>query len=520
MPHVNYAKALVFPLMTVLFLFLMLACATRENQVTTDNPDPNVHVYGPYRVIRLPITKGVPMGNPIQIARGPGDAIFASNQTGEVYRLIDTDGDGLEDTAALYCNVTDDGLRSPAGFTSKGDTVFIGTAQQIRAYRDTNNDGSADTSWTFFDRIPESAHPYEWTSGLCFGPDGWLHIALTTDSWNAAPSPDPLRYRGSILRISPDGSKAEVMGTGIRSVPSMAFHPNGDLFFTDNEGGGNPTEELNLLVKDAFYGHNKKKFPEAEAIEKPLFDFTQEVAPSEIEFITEPNWWGNDGVQLLVSYYGPGERWTRGAVSRVEVRQDEQGHYRFTEFLIADVPKLSDLALARNGDIYLSHHGEADYWYNAVYENQGGFYKIVYDPSVKVTQTTRPKPDKTFSKNAIESEKQLFAERACLGCHQVDGVTELLGPNLQDIGQRMSREEILDEIQNPSARIKASMMGIRILKTDGQSLLGRVITSDTESLTLMLVGNQVVTVSRKDIEKTEDVNTSLMYANLLNGMTE
>jgi hypothetical protein len=38
---------------------------------------------------------GVKMGNPFQIALGPGDLLYATNQTGEVYPLHDSDLDGL-----------------------------------------------------------------------------------------------------------------------------------------------------------------------------------------------------------------------------------------------------------------------------------------------------------------------------------------------------------------------------------------------------------------------------------------
>ena len=136
--------------------------------------------------------------------------------------------------ALLYCNVKDFGLRSPAGLAHRGDTIFVGTAQQIRAFLDEDRDGKADTSWVFFDDIPNSEHPYEWTCGLNFGEDDWLYVVLSTDSWNAAPSPDPKKYRGSILKISPNGKHVEQVVTGIRSVYDMDFNGDGDLFFTDN----------------------------------------------------------------------------------------------------------------------------------------------------------------------------------------------------------------------------------------------------------------------------------------------
>jgi glucose/arabinose dehydrogenase len=169
--------------------------------------------------------------------------MFAANQSGEVYVLRDTDGDGLEDEAALFCNVHHDGLNSPGGLAFRGDTVFVGTRQEIRMYRDTDGDGRADTSETFFNDFPHSDHPYEWTSGLRFGPDGSLYCTLATDSWNGGASPDPKGYRGSLLRIAADGKSAVRVAIGLRSAYGVAIDQHGQLYFTDNEGGGNPKAE-------------------------------------------------------------------------------------------------------------------------------------------------------------------------------------------------------------------------------------------------------------------------------------
>jgi putative heme-binding domain-containing protein len=436
-----------------------------------------------------------------------------------VYSLHDSDNDGLEDSTALFCDVRDFGLRSPAGFTFKGDTIFIGASQQIRAFRDTNGDGKADSSWVVLGNIPESGHPYEWTSALTLGPDGWFYCALATDSWNAAPSPDPHGYRGAILRVSPDGKTVERIATGIRSVYGISFNSEGDLFFTDNEGGGNPTEELNLLVENGFYGHNPVKYPHDTIID-PAFSLQTELAPSGIQFNSLSNDFGGTAGNLFVAYYGPGERWNRGAIARIEINYDQTGRYQFREIPVADIPKISDIEFGQDGALYVAQHGMADYWYNAIYENQGAFYKLVYDPSFTAYAAERSSPSADFSKSDLEAGKQLFAEAACLGCHQVDGKTELLGPNLQDIGKQLSREEILEEIRSPSLRIKPSMMGQQILKQDGQVLLGRLVSSNEDELSIMLVGNSVVTVPRDEIKETRDVGNSLMYEGLLTGMTD
>lgn len=516
-------RELSFALSVFSFCFLASSCKTEKETSTYQKyQDTTLNVYGPYIAVKLPINKGVKMGNPIQLALGSGGFLFASNQTGEVYTLHDSDGDGMEDSTALFCNVKEHGLRSPAGLAFRADTVYVGTAQEIRAYLDVDNDHKADTSWTFFGKIPNSEHPYEWTSGMQFGPDGWLYAAITTDSWNAGAAADPSGLRGSIIRISPNGKKYEIVARGIRSVPGMAFDSSGVLFFADNEGGGNPTEELNRLEVGAFYGHNKKKYPsDSGHVKPPEFNFISEVAPSSIEFNRSGNSFGGTAGDLFVSYYGPGERWTRGAIGRIVVKKQRDNQYSFEEYTIADIPKLSDLAFGKDGGLYVAHHGEADYWYNAIYKDQGGFYKIIYDPtSTRSANYTRPTLALTFSANSAEKGKQLFAELGCLGCHHVDGKTELLGPNLKDVARNFSRDEILEEILYPSRRIKPSMGGMRITRKGGQVLLGRALNSDDDGIDFMVVGNQVVRVRRSEIEKIEDEKKSLMFENLLAGVSE
>lgn len=481
--------------------------------------DSSIKSYGPYVALKLPLNKGVSISNPIQISRGPGDRMYAANQTGEVYSLHDTNGDGLEDSTALYCNVGDFGLRSPAGIAFKGDTIFISTAQQIRAFLDSDKDGKADKSWAILETIPESGHPYEWTSGLTLGPDGWLYCALATDSWNAAPSPDAEGLRGSILRLTTDGKVVERLATGVRSVYGIGFNKKGDMFFTDNEGGGNPGEELNLFVKDGFYGHNPAKFPH-DSILGPTYALQMEVAPSGLAFNSDSNDFGGSAGNLFVGYYGPGERWDRGAVSRIQLETDASGKYSYSEIPVVEIPKVSDIEFGYDGNLYVVQHGMADYWYNVVYQDQGNFYKVMYEPTFKDYKSVREPPKMDFSEVQLEAGKQLFAEAACLGCHQVGGDKELLGPNLQEVGKQLSRDEILEEITAPSARIKPSMMGQQIELMDGHTYLGRLVSSNENELSVMLVGNSVVNVPRDKIKTIRDAEKSLMYEGLLTGMSE
>jgi putative heme-binding domain-containing protein len=505
----------------VIFILSFSMCTGVQPDKYSNFIDSTSLVYGPYKVVKLPINKGVRILNPIQISAGPEGFIYAANQSGEVYMLKDSDGDGVEDEAAIYCNVTEAGLKSPAGFAYKGDTIFIGTSQEIRAYLDTNKDGKADTSWTFFNDIPHSQHPYEWTSAMNFGSDGWLYFTLTTDSWNAGASPDPKGYRGALLRVSPDGKTAERMAIGLRSVYGTGFNSNGDLFFVDNEGGGNQKEELNLLVKGKFYGHNPKKYPDRDSTTGPVHILGTEAAPSGIEFNAAANDFGGTGGELFVAYYGLAERWKRGGVGVIHIERKADGSYGYEEFPLADIPKLSDLTFGKDGSLYVSSHGVSDYWYNPTEEKTGGFYKIVYDPSKK-DQPSRKRQvtDVSPSPSSIEKGRQLFAKQACFACHATDGKTEMIGPSLNGIANTMSRDELLDDIMNPSKRIKASMVAMRVTKKNGQVLLGRVVNADGDNVSLMLIGNQVVQVPKSEIASAVEERKSLMYENLIKNLSK
>ncbi|MCA6078907.1 DUF7133 domain-containing protein [Fulvivirga sedimenti] len=478
--------------------------------------DPDVHVFEKYAVVKLNLVGDVTIWNPVQIVRGPENVMYVSNNTGEIYSIRDTDNDGLEDQAFLFCDVSEDGLRAPASMTFRDNALYVGASDQIRVYLDQDKDGRADSSYVYFSDIPYSEHPYEWTSGLTFEENGDLYFVLTTDSWNASPAKDPDGLRGSLLRF--DGSELEQYATGLRSVPSMSFDASGKLFFIDNEGGGNPTEELNIAVQNAYYGHNPEKYKNHPDKVDPVIDLTYDVAPSGIEFAT-PDETGQD---LFISYYGPGERWKRGSIGKVRVTRDADGNYTFEERpLVTDLPKLSDLALGEDGSIYVTQVGQTDYWYQALDQPDGAIYRLI---PAEWVETEVYDPQRIAQEDADESVlalgEKLFTDRVCFACHATDGKTELLGPNLKDIARVYNREELLEEILYPNKRIKPSMAPTRLVLSNGDVLVGRVVNADENQLKIMVVGNKILDVSREDIAEEKVVMQSLMYEGLLNDATE
>jgi putative heme-binding domain-containing protein len=484
--------------------------------------DTSVRVFGRYAVVKLPIRSGVTIWNPAYLASGPDGVIYAANLTGEIYTLRDTDGDGLEDRALLYHDVKSDGVRAPTAMVVRGRELYVGTPRGVRAYADRDGDGRADTSRVVFAGAPYSEHPYEWTSALTFGPppDDHLYMVLATDSWNAGASPDPQGWRGSLLRIAPGGAGAhsavERVATGVRSVHGMAFDAHGTLFFADNQGGGNADEELNVARAGAFYGHNPAKYGNP-PVTPPLLALRTEVAPAGMAFRPPGNDLDGTAGELFVAFYGPGERWTRGAIGRVRIERRPDGSVHATEFPVATgLAKIADLDFGPDGDIYAAQVGRTDYWYQPLDTPDGAIYRLIPAPWVEPAPIAVARAAAAAAPaDVLAWGRQLFAERSCSACHAVDGTTELLGPNLRDVGRVYSRDELLEEIRFPSRRIKPGEAPTRITRRDGTVLLGRVLAADARRVRIMVVGNRVVDVPRDEIRSEARVTQSLMPEGLL-----
>ena len=483
--------------------------------------DKKVVVYGNYAVIKLPITKGVVLWNPVAITKDSNGVIYAANYTGEIYSLYDSDKDGLEDTAKLFCDVKKDNLRYPTSLVFKGKDLYVGCTQEIRVYSDSDGDGQADKSRTFFKDFPWTLDQECWTFGLCFGPDGCLYFNLTTDTYSKKPAADPKKMRGAVMRLSPDGKKIEVFATGIRFSPGMAFNDVGDLFLSDNRGNQNRYEEINHIEKGKFYGNNPRKYEGQNAVD-PLVKVKHGVASGGMRFNRANNHFGGTARDLFMACWGTNGRWDRGELIRVKLFKMTNGSYKAKEFpVITQMGKIIDLVFSDHGDLYVAKFGR-EYnmgpkgWHEPWPEPEGGIYRVVYAPWVKA----QPFKDEPKITGDIAKGKLIYTQRACQACHAIDNKTESFGPNLGGIRQVFSSKELQQEIQQPGTAIQVGFEKYVLTKKDKSLLEGRLIYSDDKKVTLMMVGNAKVTVNRRDIASLESTKTSMMPAGLLGGLSQ
>lgn len=95
--------------------------------------------------------------------------------------------------------------------------------------------------------------------------------------------------RGTIIRLSPDWKRRDIIATGLRWPVSLAFNAAGDLFCTDQEGAtwlanGNPFDELLHIEKGRHYGfppRHPRHLPGV--IDEPsVFDYVRREEPQPV----------------------------------------------------------------------------------------------------------------------------------------------------------------------------------------------------------------------------------------------
>ena len=211
---------------------------------------------------------------------------------GNVYLLSDTDGDGLEDKAELFWDnqgriVSPIGMAlTPPGYKA-GRGVFVACKGKVSLIVDTDGDDKADKEIVVAEGWKPLPHEVD-ALGVALGPDGSVYFGLGTTNFTNAYLIDAdgkAHYdlkdeRGTILKVSPDFKKREIVCTGIRFPVGLAFNRQGDLFATDQEGAtwlpnGNPFDELLHIQPGRHYGfppRHPKHLPDV--IDEPsMFDY-------------------------------------------------------------------------------------------------------------------------------------------------------------------------------------------------------------------------------------------------------
>ena len=116
--------------------------------------------------------------------------------------------------------------------------------------------------------------------------------------------------------------------------------------------------------------------------------------------------------------------------------------------------------------------------------------------------------------NVDHGRKMFGTTGKCNTCHIINGEGKEVGPNLSEIGAKLSKQALFESIIFPSAGISHNYESWTLVLHDGTTQTGIIISEDSEKLSLK--GNDAIVRSfpLKDIDERTKQKISLMPADL------
>ena len=108
----------------------------------------------------------------------------------------------------------------------------------------------------------------------------------------------------------------------------------------------------------------------------------------------------------------------------------------------------------------------------------------------------------------------------CAKCHIVGREGKEVGPNLTEIGSKLSPEAMFESILYPSAGISHNYESYTVATQDGNTITGLLTSQTDESITITSDDGIARTFERSNVEAVKQLTVSLMPADLLKLMTQ
>jgi glucose/arabinose dehydrogenase/cytochrome c551/c552 len=219
-----------------------------------------------YRAIRWPrpqTSSGEDLVMPAAIAVDPGSGrvFVASMKLGEIFEALDPDGTGRD---ARFEDFARGLFQDCFGLEHDGSALLVLHRRNLTRVTDEDGNGKADR----FERVAPIRHAiggaYDWGYGLARDRDGAFLLTL-------APYGDQrLLGAGCVLRlaIGRDGARGEEIATGLRNAFGWCNGPEGEPFFTDNQGEWVASNKLCHVDAGRFYGWPNPARPPATSAPK------------------------------------------------------------------------------------------------------------------------------------------------------------------------------------------------------------------------------------------------------------
>ena len=199
------------------------------------------------------------------------------------------------------------GMFQPLGIKVVNEEIFVTCRDQLVKLHDFNGDKETDFYESFNNDHQVTDHFHEFAMGLQADTEGNFYYAKSARHAREALVPQ----HGTLIKVSKDGQKTEIVATGFRAANGVCINPDGSFIVTDQEGHWNPMNRINWVKKGGFYGNMFSYNPPPDStesgMEQPLVwvDRERDQSPSELLWVDSKKWGALNGKLLNFSYgYG------------------------------------------------------------------------------------------------------------------------------------------------------------------------------------------------------------------------
>jgi hypothetical protein len=219
------------------------------------------------------------------------------------------------------------GLFQPLGLKIVDGFIHVTCRDQLAKLHDKNGDETIDFIECLNNDHQVTEHFHEFAMGLQTDAAGNFYYAKSAR--HAKDSLVP--HHGTLLRVSADGEKTDILATGFRAANGVCLNPDGTFIVTDQEGHWNPKNRINWVNGDGpeeffgnIYGYSPITDTSDSAMKNPLCWITNafDRSPSELLWVPENAAWGSLNGQLLNLSYGYGKIYV---VPHEDVKGQKQG---------------------------------------------------------------------------------------------------------------------------------------------------------------------------------------------------
>lgn len=122
-------------------------------------------------------------------------------------------------------------------------------------------------------------------------------------------------------------------------------------------------------------------------------------------------------------------------------------------------------------------------------------------------------------KEGNHANGKVVFQSLCSNCHQVNNEGVNFGPDLSEIGSKLSKEALYTSILFPDQGISFGFEGYRIQLNDGSAAIGKIVSETAEKIEMQYMNNQQSLVKANVTSRTK-LESSLMPSNLQTSMSE